>query len=1236
MENEEHQAQHRCTYIDGVDEHTVRDIQRMLVSHNAYINSFRYALEMAPHPGVKIVIRADKTPAGQHPGRYNRPTANNEVAVLLAGDTSQPRDIILEQRDEKLIRICETHRSYDALQYPLMFVGGEDGYHFMYQMTNGKKVSCKDFYSYRCMIRANEMPLGRFGKLFSKFAVDMFVKIISERLLYIRLHQKELLVDSYHNLQEAVNRGESARNVGRRFILPSSFTGGPRYMHEYTQDGMTYVRNYGRPDLFITFTCNPAWPEITCELLPGQHSSERHDISSRVFRQKEKILTKLLTKEGIFGDFRCFMQSNEWQKRGLPHLHTLLWLKERLRPTQIDDIISAEIPNPEEDKILHDLVAKHMIHGPCDRGTASPCLKDGKCTKGFPKSFQKETITDRDGYPLYRRRDTADGGFTTKVKDNTVDNRWVVPYNPLLLRVFHSHINVEACFSVGTIKYVLKYVNKGSDQAVFGLQPDEDDEIKAYECGRYVSTNEALWRIFDFPVHERYPSVQHLAVHLKDRATVCFREDNAEQRAQIPPRTTLTAFFELNEKDTFCRGLLYCEVPRYYTWNTSSKKFIPRKQGAPVPGHDHVKSSDVLGRVYTVHPSNSESYHLRLLLHHVRGATSYQDIRTVNGRVFETFHDACMELGLLEDDRQWHVTLQEAAVVNSAQKQRRLFAIILTECFPSSPNQLWTDHRDGMSEDILHAHRVASGNSQLECNYSIFNAALVLLEDVVLAMKGKPLSDYGMTAPKRTDVNHGGPEIMQETYFDYNNLEQRVQTNEPLLVPDQMSAYKTIIDAVSSKAGGIFYLDAPGGTGKTFLMNLILAKVRTMKHIVLAVASSGIAATLLDGGKTAHSSLKIPLDITSEDLLCDINRGSAKAELLRHARLIVWDECTMSHRVSLEAVDRTLKDLRGNDSVMGGITVLFAGDFRQTLPVIPKGTPADQIKACVKESYLWHKVRKLTLTTNMRVALQNDSEAGDFSSTLLKIGNGEIPAAAENGMIEIPARCATIVPSLDELIENVYPAIDSNLSDHEWLCERTIMAPKNDDVNSINNLILNGMCCGSLRSYKSIDTMPDDADMVHFPAEFLNSLQPSGLPQHILKLKEGVPIMLLRNLDPPKLCNGTRLVVKQMFNNVIEAIVLTGCAKGDRVTIPRIPISPSNSLIVFRRLQFPIRVAFAMTINKAQGQSFKKAGVDLSTPCFAHGQLYVALSRVGSGRNMYIKAENGKTHNIVYPRVLRN
>ena len=147
-----------------------------------------------------------------------------------------------------------------------------------------------------------------------------------------------------------------------------------------------------------------------------------------------------------------------------------------------------------------------------------------------------------------------------------------------------------------------------------------------------------------------------------------------------------------------------------------------------------------------------------------------------------------------------------------------------------------------------------------------------------------------------------------------------------------------------------------------------------------------------------------------------------------------------------------------------------------------------------------------------------------------------------------------------------------------------------------------------------MDSVADDDASVQYPIEFLNSLKPSGMPPHNLLLKVGTPIMLLRNLDAPRLCNGTRLCVKSLMPHVIEATILTGCAKDEDVFLPRIPMIPSDMPFEFRRLQFPVRLAFAMSINKAQGQSLKVAGVNLATPCFSHGQLYVACSRVGTGK----------------------
>jgi ATP-dependent DNA helicase PIF1 len=124
--------------------------------------------------------------------------------------------------------------------------------------------------------------------------------------------------------------------------------------------------------------------------------------------------------------------------------------------------------------------------------------------------------------------------------------------------------------------------------------------------------------------------------------------------------------------------------------------------------------------------------------------------------------------------------------------------------------------------------------------------------------------------------------------------------------------------------------------------------------------------------------------------------------------------------------------------------------------------------------------------------------------------------------------------------------------------------------------------------------------------------------------------MLLRNLDAPRLCNGTRLCVKRLMPHVIEATILTGCEKGEDVFIPQIPIIPSDVPFEFKRLQCPLRLAFAMSINEAQGQSLKVAGINLETPCFSHGQLYIACSRVGTGKNLYVLALDAKTKNIVY------
>ena len=231
------------------------------------------------------------------------------------------------------------------------------------------------------------------------------------------------------------------------------------------------------------------------------------------------------------------------------------------------------------------------------------------------------------------------------------------------------------------------------------------------------------------------------------------------------------------------------------------------------------------------------------------------------------------------------------------------------------------------------------------------------------------------------------------------------------------------------------FLDAPDGTGKTFLINLILAKIRSEGKIALATASSGIAATLLTGGHTLHSTFKIPLDLDAMDIpVCSIKRGTVLCKVIQEAKAIVVDEAPMTNRRAFEALDRTLRDLTGNSQPMGGICTLLFGDFRQILPVIPRGTRGYIVDSCLKKSYLWDSVIVKHIHTNMRVYLCGDQAAKQFADQLLAIGNGKFPTDNDTpDVVQLPETMGTFVSDIDEMswclefTQTCYPTLQTSL-----------------------------------------------------------------------------------------------------------------------------------------------------------------------------------------------------------------
>jgi hypothetical protein len=682
----------------------------------------------------------------------------------------------------------------------------------------------------------------------------------------------------------------------------------------------------------------------------------------------------------------------EYQKRGLPHAHILLFLHPDVKhptPIEIDRIISAEVPDLNKDPQAYDVVKQFMIHGPC--GSINPnssCMIGNKCSKHFPKRFYSETTIDEDGFPVYRRKNN--GRFVEK-NGIKLDNRFIVPHNIDLLVKYQSHINVEWCNRSRSIKYLFKYINKGPDRATLILEENlhvdgstgvqhvtNTDEIKAYLDCRYVSAIEACWRIFQFEIHYREPAVERLNFHLENEQPVMFDDsdylDNVLSQPNIR-KTKFTEWMKTNALYEQARELTYSDFPSKWVWHNKDKEWRSRKQRRCV------------GRIFYSHPGSGERFYLRMLLNIVKGPRSFEEIRTVNSVLYPTFKSACYALGLLDDDKEWHEALNHASHWASGKQLRELFVTMLIFCEVADPYKLWISNWKLLSEDILHRERRILRYDDLHLSDSQLQEYALCDIERFLNKNARSLREFEtMPYPNTLLLSQSNNRLLQEE-LDYDRIFLADEHMKLLsdLNYEQRKIYGAVIGSVTENKGGVYFVYGHGGTGKTYLWRTLICRLRSEGKIVIAVASSGIAALLLPGGRTAHSRFQIPINVTDTST-CAFKQGSHLAKLMTRASLIIWDEAPMAHRNCFEAVDRSLRDIlhfsdpQSGEKPFGGKTVVLGGDFRQILPVVSKGRREEIVEASINRSSLWKYCTVMTLTKNMRLE-QNpgDNAAREFA-----------------------------------------------------------------------------------------------------------------------------------------------------------------------------------------------------------------------------------------------------------------